>query len=189
MSTPAPADSSLQSDERIDVAPKAELERLGNSTQCPICGSDVHEDAYHCTKCRSFFCYHCRAHLGAEETILQCSNRDCSYYGKWLCSVCNPVAKQQQDPLEYLEPLDGYWPAWLLLSLLASLVFGFYFTWSSAFILFVGLYAGIGYILQSMDVNIFGKQRKVSMDRSTDVHLCICCNKPSKKTGLRQRAG
>ena len=183
MSTPAPADSSVQSD------PKIELARLGNITQCPICGSEVHSDAYHCTKCRSFFCYRCRAHLGADEPILQCGNQDCSYYGKWVCGVCNPTIKKQETPLEYIEPIDGYWPVWLIASLLLSLIFGWYFTWTSALIVFVGLYAGLGYILQTMDVNIFGKQRKVSMDRSTDIHACICCSKPTKKTGLRPRAG
>jgi hypothetical protein len=53
----------------------------------------------------------------------------------------------------------------------------------------IGLYAGVGYILQSMEINIFGKHRRVTMDRSTDVHACICCQSPTKKTGLRQRAG
>jgi hypothetical protein len=50
------------------------------------------------------------------------------------------------------------------------------------------MYAGLGYVLQSMEVNIFGKLRRVSMERSTEVHSCICCCSPTKKTGLRQRA-
>jgi hypothetical protein len=61
--------------------------------------------------------------------------------------------------------------------------------WKSALIVFVGLYAGLGYVLHSMDFNIFGKQRRVTMDRSTEEHRCICCSKPAKSTGLRQRAG
>lgn len=165
------------------------LARLGNTSQCPICGSGVHPDAYHCTQCRSFFCYHCRAHLNADDTILQCSNQSCGYYGKWICSVCDTAVKKKESPLEYIEPIDGYWPGWLIASLLVSLLFGWYFTWSSALILFLGMYVGLGYIFQSMDVNIFGKQRTVHMERSSDIYTCICCKNPTKKTSLRQRAG
>lgn len=198
MSNPAPVDPSIQNgiqnEQRTELsstglAPKVDLTRLGNTTQCPICGSDVHEDAYHCTKCRSFFCYHCRAHLSSDDTILQCANQDCSYYGKWVCAVCNPVSKKQEQPLEYLEPVDGYWPAWLIVSLVLSLISLWYFGWRSALIAFVGLYVGLGYVLHSMDLNIFGKQRRVTMDRTTEIHRCICCSEPAKKTGLRQRGG
>ncbi|MFM8570061.1 MAG: hypothetical protein ACKOAU_00550 [Pirellula sp.] len=186
MSIPASADPS---DPKIELSVKSELARLGNTKQCPICGSEVHEDAYHCTKCRSFFCYHCRAHLVANDPILQCSNQDCGYYGKWVCGVCNPVSKKQESPLEYIEPVDGYWPAWLVISVVLSMIVGWYFGWKSAMIAFLGLYPGMGFVLQSMDINIFGKQRKVVMDRTSEVHLCICCSKPTKKTSLRQAAG
>lgn len=188
-SAPVPEVQDIESSPDSETTSQRKLERLGNAGLCPICGSDVHEDAYHCTKCRSFFCYHCRAHLSGDEPILQCSNRSCGYYGKWVCGVCDPLTKKQQVPLEYIEPVDGYWPAWLVASLLMSLLSGWYFGWKSALIVLIGLYAGVGYILQSMEINIFGKHRRVTMDRSTDVHACICCQSPTKKTGLRQRVG
>ena len=182
MSIPAPADPSLEPSSRLEIT------RLGNTKQCPICGSDVHSDAYHCTRCRSFFCYHCRAKLGADEVILQCGNQDCGFYGKWVCSVCDPATQKAEPPLEYDEPVDGYWPAWLLASIFMGLLAAWYINWSSALIVFAGMYAGLGYLLQSMDVNIFGKLRRASMERSSEVHSCICCSSPTKKTGLRQRA-
>lgn len=188
-SAPVPSDPDHQSSVDSETSSKLQVDRLGNTGQCPICGSDVHEDAYHCTKCRSFFCYHCRAHLSGDDPILQCGNRDCGYYGKWVCGVCDPLTKKQETPLEYIEPVDGYWPAWLIASILGSVLTGWYLGWKSALIVLIGMYAGVGYLLQSMEVNIFGKQRKVSMDRTTDVHSCICCERPTKKTGLRQRAG
>lgn len=170
------------------TAPRSELNRLGNTSQCPICGSEVHSEAYHCTKCRSFFCYHCRARLGFNEAVLQCGNRDCGYYGKLLCSSCDTPTTKQEAPLEYIEPIDGYWPGLVCVSILVSLLIAWKFTWSAALIAFLTLFAGVGTILQSMQFNIFGKQRHVSMPRTSNHHSCICCNSETKITSIQKRS-
>ena len=188
MSDQAPVSDPDSQPQLGQLPPPEPLTRLGKTSQCPICCGKVHSEAYRCTKCRSFFCYHCRAHLGPQDTILQCGNRDCNYYGKWICSICDPAGKKDEAPLEYIEPIDGYWPLWLIVSIIISLLMVWYTTWAAALIVFVGLYAGLGYILQQLDINIFGKARQVVMPRSSEVHLCICCKQPAKKVTTRSKA-
>jgi len=163
------------------------IERLGDTSKCPVCGSSVATEAYHCTHCRSFFCYHCRARQAGGESALQCINKECGYYGKLVCDNCNPEQQKNDKPVDYLEPLDGYWPAWLGVTLVASLIVWLYSTWLAAFIGWIGLYAGVGYILQSMGFNMFGKQRLVSMQRVSKYHSCIGCSQPAKTVPVGTR--
>ena len=96
----------------------SELKRRGNVAKCPICGSQVDPEAYHCPACHNYYCYHCRARLLASDTQLQCANQSCDYYGKLVCSVCDPQGEKEEPPAVYEEPEDGYWPLWLIVSLI-----------------------------------------------------------------------
>ncbi len=171
----------------VEQTPKTIIERLGDTSKCPICWSDVHEEAYHCNKCRNFFCFHCRARLTGAESPLQCVNKVCGYYGKLVCNNCDPQHNKDDSPTEYLEPFDGYWPLWLLVTIIASIVFWLYTNWLAALIAFVGLYGGLGAIMQSMGLNIFGIERKVVMQRVSNYHSCICCEQPVKVVNLHEK--
>ncbi len=170
-----------------DNGESAVLNRLGNTSQCPICGSEVHNEAYHCTKCRSFFCYHCRARLGFNESVLQCANRECGYYGKLLCSTCDAPASKREAPMQYNEPIDGYWPGWLLLASITGFAVGLYFTWIAGILTFLTMFVGVGWVLHAMQFNIFGREREVLMERINNYHPCICCQSETKVTSLQKR--
>lgn len=83
-----------------------------------------------------------------------------------------------------MEPIDGYWPLWLLVTLAGSIALWFYTNGLAALIAFVGMYGGIGAIMQSMGLNIFGVERKVAMQRVSNFHSCICCQQPVKVVSL-----
>jgi hypothetical protein len=51
--------------------PDGVLLRRGDASQCPVCGSQVSPEAYHCPKCHSYFCFHCRARFADPETQLR----------------------------------------------------------------------------------------------------------------------
>lgn len=171
----------------VATSPGPVVHRLGDTSKCPICGSNVATEAYHCTHCRNFFCYHCRARQASSETGLQCTNQACGYYGKLVCNICDPEQRKDEPPTVYLEPLDGYWPALLGISVIASLIVWLYSTWLAALIFWFGSYLGLGYILQSMGFNIFGKQRTVSMPRTSKHHQCIGCGQTAKEVPIGSR--
>ncbi len=95
-----------------------ELKRRGDVEKCPVCGSHVDAEAYHCPSCRNYFCFHCRSRLVPPDTQLQCVNQQCDYYGKLICDVCDREHERDEEPTVYAEPEDGYWPGWLLLALI-----------------------------------------------------------------------
>jgi hypothetical protein len=118
---------------------------------------------------------------------VQCKNRDCEYYGKLVCCDCDPAHDQQEPPSLYMEPIDGYWPLWLVVTLVASVALGNYTTIIAGVLTFLGLYFGLGYILQLVGYNIFGKERQVELRRISKVHTCLQCNQPAKVVPLHDR--
>ncbi len=156
-------------------------ERRGDVEKCPVCGSRVDADAYHCPACHSFFCFHCRARLLPADTQLQCVNQQCDYYGKLVCDVCDSAAEQEEPPTVYAEPEDGYWPAWLAFALLITPLIWYFTSIFVAVSSAVVIFAGGGLFLQQLGINIFGRENRVERPRWSTYHTCIRCRKPVKK--------
>ena len=181
---PTPNDEAATAVEEIEQATEKEipsLERLGDVRKCPVCGSPVDADAYHCPSCRNYFCFHCRARLVPKDVELQCVNRHCDYYGKLVCDVCDVAQEQEEPPTVYEEPEDGYWPGLLVLSLIC-----FGIVWSSAtfwiaILAAIGLFIGGGLLLQWFGVNVFGRRRIVEHQRKSMRHRCIRCGQLVKE--------
>jgi hypothetical protein len=115
------------------------------------------------------------------DTQLQCVNRECEYYGKLICSVCNAAAEKEDPPAVYAEPEDGYWPAWLVLVVLAALLVWYFTSFLIAFLLAVAVFAGGGYLLQRKGVNVFGTERTVERHRKSTYYTCVRCSQPVKE--------
>ena len=155
--------------------------RRGDINKCPVCAVAIDPEAYHCAKCRNYFCYHCRARLLGSDTQVHCLNRDCDYYGKLICSGCDSPHDKEEPPSVYAEPVDGYWPLWLLISLVAGVVTWFYSSFAVGALVAAGLYVAVGYGLQRAGLNIFGAERRVSQQRSSSFRTCICCQQTVKE--------
>lgn len=168
------------SEEAAAVATRA-LKRRGDVEKCPVCGSHVDAEAYHCPRCHSYFCFHCRARLMPPDTQLQCVNQQCDYYGKLVCGVCDTANEKEEPPAVYAEPEDGYWPAWLLLVLVASGIIGYFTSLLVAVGTAIGLFVIGGILLQRSGLNIFGRERIVEHPRTSAYHSCINCEQPVKE--------
>lgn len=157
------------------------VKRRGDMTKCPVCGSHVDAEAYHCATCHNYFCFHCRARLLEPDAQLQCVNQDCVYYGKLVCGVCNPHHERDEAPSTYVEPEDGYWPVWLIFVLIAFAVLWYYtsFLWAAG--LAITAYVLGGYLLQKLGLNVFGRERKVEHPRKSSFHTCVSCNQTVKR--------
>ena len=157
------------------------LQRRGDVEKCPVCGSRVDAEAFHCPTCHSHFCFHCRARLLPPDTQLQCINQQCDYYGKLVCGVCDKLAEKDEPPAVYAEPEDGYWPGWLLAVLVVS-AFVWYFT---SLLIAIGIaiaaFAGGGYWLQRRGVNIFGREITVEHQRKSAYYTCMRCEQAVKE--------
>lgn len=158
-----------------------ELKRRGDVEKCPVCGTHVDSEAYHCATCRNYFCFHCRARLLPADTQLQCVNADCSYYGKLICGVCNAKDEKDESPVSFAEPEDGYWPALLLFALVLILILWFFVSFWWALVIAIGVYFGGGYALQRAGVNLFGRTREVEFQRKSSYYTCVCCQQPVKE--------
>jgi hypothetical protein len=168
-------------------ASDSRLSRIVKKSQCPICGTRIHSESFCCPKCRNYFCFHCRARMSSSDIAMQCRNRECDHYGKLVCDDCDPAHDQRETPSTYKEPIDGYWPLWLMLALTASILVGIYTTVTAGVLSFLGLYLGLGYIFQSAGFNIFGRERLVELQRVSKVHTCISCEQPTKTVSLHDR--
>jgi hypothetical protein len=156
-------------------------ERRGDVNKCPICGSQVDAEAYHCPTCRNYFCYHCRARLLLSEKHLQCVSQSCAYYGKLICSVCDQLEEKEAPPSVYAEPEDGYWPVWLLLTLITAGLIWYWFSFPAGLAVAVVFFGVGGYLLQRLGVNIFGSKRMVEQQRRSTHFNCISCGQPAKE--------
>lgn len=159
----------------------AVLERRGDVEKCPVCGSHVDAEAYHCPTCRNYYCYHCRARVLLSEKHLQCASQSCEYYGKLVCSVCDQLAEKEEPPSVYAEPEDGYWPAWLVLVMIVSALTWYWFSFPVAVLVFVLGFGLGGYLLHLLGLNIFGAKRTVEHHRRSKYFTCICCGQPAKE--------
>ncbi len=158
-----------------------ELRRRGELEKCPVCGSHVDAEAYHCPKCRNYFCFHCRARLLSRDTQLQCTNGQCNYYGKLVCEICDVVGEKEESPAVYVEPEDGYWPVWLLLVLIVAAVTWYYTSLLVAAGTAIAAYVGGGFLLHRVGMNVFGRERTVEHPRKSSFHTCISCQLPVKE--------
>jgi hypothetical protein len=165
----------------VSVKPTSELQRRGDVNKCPVCGSQIDPSAYHCPTCHCYFCYHCRARLLGPDTQLQCIHQDCDYYSKLICSVCDPSQETEEPPSVYAEPQDGYWPAWLVLSVVAGAVTLYFTSFLVAAGTAIAIYAAGGYFLHRAGINIFGRERKVEYQRRSSYHTCIRCQQRVKE--------
>lgn len=162
-------------------------QRRGELDVCPICGSGVHPQAYFCSRCSNYFCFVCRSRVAPTDVSLQCVNRDCDYFGKLVCSQCDPSKTVSEKPFMYKEPMDGYWPAWLLACVLVAIYMVWRTTWIAGVLTLISLYAGLGFLLQSVGFNIFGKERSVELPRSSTTHTCVRCSQPAKPVSLSKK--
>jgi hypothetical protein len=120
--------------------------------------------------------------------LLQCVNRECEYFGKLVCDQCDPAETTTEKPFLYKEPTDGYWPAWLLVSAVIATYVAWQTTWLAGGLAFLGLYPGIGYLLQTAGVNIFGKEKSVELPRSSKKYTCVRCSQPAKLVTLSKNS-
>lgn len=141
----------------------------------------VDPEAFHCPTCRSDFCFHCRAPVLLSDVRLQCINLDCGYYGKLVCEVCDPPREKEEPPVIYREPEDGYWPAWLIISMLAGGYAGHRWSWPGGLAVAAGLFLVAGWGIHAAGLNIFGRVREVEQRRRSVFHSCLCCNRPVKE--------
>ena len=156
-------------------------QRLGDVEKCPICGSRVDSEAYHCPTCRNSFCFHCRAHVLPGEVQYKCTNQQCGYYGKLLCDVCEEQVEREDPPAVYLEPQEGYWPLLLIATVLAA---AFIWDWTTfrwaVFFVLVG-FPVIGILLHRWGFNVFGRERRVEHRRTSRFRHCRCCQQQVKE--------
>ncbi len=176
-------ETSASASESAAPAQESGPPRRGDIRKCPVCGSPNDPEAFYCAKCRNYFCYHCRARALPAEPQLQCINQNCDYYGKLVCSVCNPLHEKDEPPSIYAEPEDGYWPAWLAVILVVAGFIWYFSAWFLAAALIAVLaYAGGGYLLQKQaGWNLFGTERRVEHQRKSAFHTCIKCQQPVKE--------
>lgn len=161
--------------------PAKKLVRRGDVTKCPVCGVGIDPGAYHCAKCRNYFCYHCRARLLSTDTQVRCLNQECDYYAKLICGVCDLPRDKEEAPSVYAEPEDGYWPLWLAISLAVGAVTWYYSSFILGALIALALHFGGGYGLQRAGLNIFGRERRVTYPRTSSFRTCICCQQTVKE--------
>jgi hypothetical protein len=161
-------------------AEKVEPPRRGDLRKCPVCGSQGDPEAYHCPHCHNYFCFHCRARLLGADDHHQCFNKDCDYYGKLICGVCDEEVRIEEPPAVYLEPEDGYWPLLLLLSVLVAVLAWILHSFLAATLFLFGIFAAGACVLRYAGVNVFGRKNEVRRNRSSVYHKCIRCEQRVK---------
>jgi hypothetical protein len=162
-------------------SPPPKLQRRGDVSKCPICGSAVDAEAFHCAQCHNYFCFHCRARLLKSDTQLSCGNQKCDYYAKLVCSACDPPNLKEEPPSVFVEPLDGYWPVWLIVSLIAFGVTWYNTSFYPAAAVAIALFLIGGYLVHRAGINIFGGERRVTHDVTSTHYQCICCQQSARE--------
>lgn len=171
----------LDGDADSAVASTRDSQRRGDVEKCPVCGSHVDSEAYHCPTCRNYFCYHCRARLLLSEKHLQCVSQECDYYGKLVCAVCNPLTEMDEAPSVYAEPEDGYWPGWLAAALVLAALVWYWSSFPVAVVVFIIVFGLGGFLMHSAGINIFGSKRTVEQQRKSRFFTCVRCGSPTKE--------
>jgi hypothetical protein len=164
-------------------SPPKGLRRRGDVSKCPICGSSVDPEAFHCPHCHNYFCFHCRARLLPSDVQLQCRDQNCDYYAKPLCNVCDPPIVQEEAPSVFVEPLDGYWPIWLIVSLIVGGLSWYYYwaQWLPSALTALGVFVLGGNFIHNLGLNIFGGRREIVEQRTSTYHTCIRCHQRVKE--------
>ena len=175
----SPTDTEVEKSESKSVT--SAPERLGAVEKCPVCGSHVDADAYHCPTCRNTFCFHCRARILPADSQFQCVSQQCEYYGKLLCDICEDAVEEDLPPAVYLEPQEGYWPLLLIAFLAAAWYIWSWLSLETAMLCVLIGFPLIGYLLHLAGLNIFGKKRRVEHLRKSRFHRCICCDQRVKE--------
>lgn len=175
------AAASDASGDETDVVSTIPLTRRGNVQKCPVCGSDVEAEAFHCPTCLNYFCFHCRARVLPHDTQLQCVSQQCDYYGKLICCVCDVAEEQDEPPAVYSEPEDGYWPAWLVIVLAACGAVWYFSSFLFAAAVAASAFGVGGFLLHRAGFNVFGKQRRVEHQRKSSIHKCLQCGQTAKE--------
>jgi len=158
--------------------------RRGDIHKCPVCGSAVDAEAFHCPACHSNFCFHCRGQLLPSEAEFQCVNQACDYYSKLTCDRCEPQHEKDEPPATYIEVEDGYWPGLLVLVLLLAALIWIVSSFLAGLVVAVLVFVGGGYALQRTGINVFGSERHVEHPRTSTYQTCIQCGETVKRCQL-----
>lgn len=160
------------------------LRRRGNVHKCPVCGSAVDAEAFHCPSCHSNFCFHCRGQLLPSDPQFQCVNQACDYYSKLICDRCDPQVEKDEPPATYIELEDGYWPGLLILVLLFATFVWTASSFMASLIFAVLTFAGGGYALHLAGINVFGRERHIEHPRTSICQICIKCGENVRQCQL-----
>jgi len=76
----------------------------------------------------------------------------------------------------------------LLACALVSIYLVWRTTWIAGGLAFLSLYAGLGYLLQSVGFNIFGKERSVELTRTSTKYSCVRCSQPVKTVTFSKKS-
>jgi len=158
-----------------------DVQRLGDTRKCPACGSEIDPGAYHCPRCRNYFCYRCRSRVSTSEPQFQCINQQCDYHGKLICSVCDPEVVKEEEPTIYQDRVGGWWPAVATCAVILFLVALFYTHFWIALSLAAAAFASAAYGFHRAGLNVFDSVKKVIEPRHSTHHSCIRCSKPVKE--------
>ncbi len=171
----------VSDDNNVSVSATAQVARIGGREKCPICGTQIDPEAYHCPACHNYYCFHCRARLLGPDVHLQCFNQQCEYYGKLVCNLCDAAAEKEEPPMIYAEARDGFWPALLLLIILVSPLVWYYTTFLIAMGSAIAAFVVGGYALQLLGLNIFGREENVELARKSTYYTCLGCHQPVRE--------
>ena len=157
-----------------------DVQRLGDISKCPACGSEVDSGAYHCPKCRNYFCYRCRARVLPADPQFQCLNQECDYHGKLVCEACDLGVSHDEEPTVYFDRVGGWWPSLATCACVLFFVALFYTHAWIAFFLAAAALIAASFGLQRAGLNVFDTTKKVIEPRHSVHHHCIRCSKPAK---------
>ena len=157
-----------------------EVQRLGDTKKCPACGSEVDSGAYHCPRCRNYFCYRCRARVLPTDPQFQCVNQECDYHGKLVCSTCDKESLKEEEPTIYFDRVGGWWPSLATCAVFLFIIALFYTDFWIALILALGTFAGVGLALHRAGLNVFDANKKIVEHRHSVHHISVRCSKSVK---------
>ena len=182
--------SELRKDEpkmtTVETSPEAipvtmnDVHRLGDTKKCPACGSEVDPGAYHCPRCRNYFCYQCRARVLPTDPQFQCVNQECDYHGKLVCETCDKESTKEEEPTIYFDRVGGWWPTLATCAVFLFIVALFYTHFWVALMLAIGAFMGVGLMLHRAGVAVLDTTKKIVESRHSIQHSCVRCSKPVK---------